>query len=59
MLRSQSKPIQILNIDTGEIYKSLQDAGRKLGYLTPLHLPEYGYEPGVEFVRKGVRLRIL
>lgn len=56
---SMARPIQIANLDTNEVYLSLQEAGRKLGYLSALAIPKNARDGGVEFQKKGYRLKIL
>jgi hypothetical protein len=54
-----SRPVQIANLDTNETYSSLQEAGRKLGYLSALVIPKNARDGGVEFQKRGYRLKIL
>lgn len=52
----QKEPIRIKNLDTGEIYPSLNVAGRKLGFLSNLKIPK-NIGRGDHFKKGGVRLQ--
>lgn len=53
------QPVKVLNLDTGETYSSLNEAGRKLGYLSAITLPKGTREKGDEFQSRGFRLRLV
>lgn len=55
----EKQPIQVLNIDTGEVYPSLTKAGEALGYLSGLNAPAEAYENETEFMRRGYRLKLV
>lgn len=51
-------PIRIKNLDTGEVYASLTEAGRKLGLLSNLKLPK-NIGPGDQFEKGGFQLEFM
>lgn len=51
-------PKRIQNLDTGEIYESLHDTGRRLGYVSPMVLTKSARE-GKVFERRGYRLVLI
>jgi hypothetical protein len=53
------RPIRVYNLDTGETYTSLNDAGRKLGLINPLTISKKIKESGEEFKRCGFRLKVI
>lgn len=55
----KNRPIKVLDLATEEVYNSLEEAGRKLGYLTSLKVPEWAMDGDEEFVRRGRRLKIV
>lgn len=52
------RPVEIVNLDTGEVYRSISEAGRAFGYLSKLPIPKEVRENGGEFMVRGYRLRI-
>lgn len=58
-LRRLRKPVRIVNLDTGDEYSSLNEAGRRLGYSSALTLPRQVRENGGEFKSRGYRLKLV
>lgn len=59
IIKKSKAPIKVIDLETGETYNSLNEAGFKLGYLTAVKVPARAYEEGEEFVLRGHRLRLL
>lgn len=53
------RPIRIQNLDTGEIYESANEAGRKLGLLSNVCVPKGARENGDVFRSGGFRLKLV
>jgi hypothetical protein len=53
------RPIRIRNLDTGEVYSSLNEAGIKLGLISAIHVPVRVRRDGGEFQRGGCRLEMV
>lgn len=53
------KSIQIYNLTTGELYPSLTVAGRKLGFLSNLIVPEHLRDGNSAFWRAGYELIVI
>jgi hypothetical protein len=53
------EPVRVLNLDTGEEYPSLTEAGRRLDYTSALTIPRGRRESGYEFQSRGYRLRLV
>jgi hypothetical protein len=51
-------PVRVKNLDTGEVYSSLTEAGRKLGFLSNLKVPKK-VGPGDRFEKGGVSLELM
>lgn len=55
----EQKAVRVKNLDSGEVYSSLTEAGYRLGYLSTLKVPPHAWEDDAEFTRRGVRLKII
>lgn len=52
-------PRRIKNLTTGEIYPSMNEAGRKLGFLSTPKIPPNKKHAGSSFVIRGNHLQLL
>lgn len=55
----EKRPIRIKNLDTGEVYQSANEAGRKLGLLSNVYIPRRARESGAEWRSGGYRLKLV
>jgi hypothetical protein len=53
------EPVRVLNLDTGEEYQSLNEAGRRLGYTSAITIPKGKRVSGYEFQSRGYRLKLV
>lgn len=60
MVRGSSPaPVRIQNVDTGEVYGSIREASRALGYISMMHIPEDAKRSGKIFKCRGIRLKVV
>lgn len=52
------RPIKIINLDTGEVYDSLNIAGRRLGLINAIRIPERARTHGDVFIIGSYHLKI-
>lgn len=57
--RLMQRPLRIQNLETGEIYESCNEAGRRLGLLSAVNVPLKAKQSGSEFRSGGYRLKLV